>query len=127
MNNDKVFLACAQAAHEANRAYCVALGDTSQVPWEHAPEWQRDSALKGVHGVLVDGNGPRESHASWLAEKRRDGWVYGETKNPDTREHPCMREYDELPEEQQKKDMLFVVVVRMMAASLGFDIPTNRT
>lgn len=45
--------ACARAAHEANRAYCLALGDTSQLPWEEALGWQRDSAIKGVHKDLI--------------------------------------------------------------------------
>lgn len=125
MNNETIFNACAHAAHEANRAYCTALGDTSQPPWENAPTWQRDSALEGVRGVLIEGNGPKESHASWLAAKRRDGWVYGPTKNPDTKEHPCMVEYDELPEHQKIKDTIFVNTVRVMAAALGFTTEPN--
>src|SRR5438105_262770 len=39
----EVVEACARAAHEVNRAYCLALGDASQVAWEDAPEWQRSS------------------------------------------------------------------------------------
>ena len=35
MNN--IIEACARAAHEANRAYCLALGDTSQPSWDDAP------------------------------------------------------------------------------------------
>lgn len=65
--------ACARAAHEANRAYCVALGDDSQASWEDAPVWQRDSARNGVRGVLA-GNTPEQSHESWLREKEATGW-----------------------------------------------------
>ncbi len=43
----------AQIAHETNRAYCQSIGDQSQPPWESAPDWQRDSAIKGVAGVLA--------------------------------------------------------------------------
>lgn len=116
-NSDKI-AACARAAHEVNRAYCLAIGDHSQVPWEKAPGWQQMSALKGVDGVLA-GNGPEQSHESWLAEKEATGWTYGPIKDPVKREHPCFVPYAELPEAQKKKDALFVATVRCMAAALG--------
>lgn len=113
-----IALACARAAHEANRAYCIALGDDSQVPWEEAPENIQASALAGVHGVLIDGNGPRESHESWLRFKRLDGWVHGTVKDADMKTHPCMVPYDELPPAQRAKDAIFIAVVRAVAAGL---------
>jgi hypothetical protein len=101
----------ARAAHEVNRAYCEAIGDASQVPWSQAPEWQRTSAINGVAGVIA-GNTPRQSHESWLEEKRATGWKWGRVKNPDAKEHPCFVAYDELPPAQRAKDALFVAVVR---------------
>ena len=38
----------ARVAHEINKAYCEALGDTSQKGWADAPQWQIDSACNGV-------------------------------------------------------------------------------
>ncbi len=111
-------LACAQAAHEANRAYCAALGDNSQVTWEAAPDWQRESAIKGVEGVLR-GNDPKQSHESWLEEKVRTGWKFGAVKDPDKKEHPCMVPYEDLPPEQRAKDHVFVNVVKSLATALG--------
>ena len=107
--------ACARAAHEANRAYCVALGDNSQVAWEDAPEWQRQSAINGVNGVL-SGNSPEQSHESWSAEKLATGWKYGPEKDPEKKEHPCLVPYAELPMDQRFKDDIFVAVVRAVAA-----------
>lgn len=101
------------AAHMANRAYCIALGDESQPTWADAPAWQRESALKGVEGVIA-GNGPEQSHECWLAEKRATGWKYGPVKDPDKREHPCFVPYGELPPEQKRKDAIFVETVRAM-------------
>lgn len=112
--------ACARAAHEANRAYCLALGDASQPAWDAAPDWQRSSALNGVRGVLIDGNGPRQSHESWLREKAAAGWVYGTVKDPAKKEHPCFVPYDQLPVEQMAKDDVFTHVVTIVAAALGF-------
>lgn len=103
----------ARAAHEANRAWCIAHGDTSQLPWDDAPAWQRDSCIVGVRGVLA-GNGPEQSHESWLAHKAADGWAYGETKDAEAKTHPCFRPYAELPAEQRAKDGIFCAVVNAM-------------
>lgn len=110
-------IACARAAHEANRAYCIAIGDNSQPSWDDAPGWQRSSAINGVAGALA-GATPEQSHESWLAEKRATGWKYGPIKNPDTKEHPCFVPYADLPPSQRAKDDLFLAVVRATAAAL---------
>lgn len=106
----------AQVAHEANRAYCDATGDYSQISWENAPEWQRKSAANGVHGIL---NGsietPEDAHLSWLREKEADGWVVGAVKDADAKTHPCIVPYHQLPAEQQRKDALFFAVVKALA------------
>jgi hypothetical protein len=109
---------CARAAHEVNRAYCLAIGDSSQPSWNDAPEWQRSSARQGVLGVYY-GNGPVESHGSWMAEKLANGWKYGPVKDPDKKEHPCMVAYEDLPPEQRKKDHLFITTVAAMFVALG--------
>lgn len=112
--------AAARAAHEANRAWCVAHGDHSQPAWEDAPTWQTDSARAGVLGV-IDGNGPRESHASWTAHKVADGWTYGPVKDPEAKRHPCLVDYDDLPPDQKAKDGIYVAVVRAVLAAGGVE------
>lgn len=71
--------------------------------------------MTGVRGV-IDGNGPEQSHESWLAQKDREGWRWGAVKDPDRLEHPCFVPYERLPESQKQKDHLFVAVVRGMVA-----------
>lgn len=105
----------ARVAHEVNRAYCQALGDFSLPTWEEAPEWQQDSILKGVDLHMDNpGTGPEGSHESWLKQKQAEGWVYGPVKNPETKEHPCMVPFAELPREQQAKDFIFRAVVHAL-------------
>jgi hypothetical protein len=102
----------ARVAHEVNRAYCAAIGDTSQVPWEDAPEWQRASALAGVEAHLEDPTmTPQESHEAWLMLKRQEGWTWGPRKNVEMKQHPALLEYELLPVEQRAKDYLFKAVV----------------
>lgn len=106
----------ARTAHEANRHYCALIGDPTQRPWDEAAEWQRESARKGVQGVL-DGNGPGDSHRSWLAEKEATGWIFGPVKDEAAKQHPCMVSFDKLSPEQQFKDHLFVFVVQGVLAA----------
>lgn len=106
----------AQICHEANRAYCRTIGDFSQVEWDTAPDWQRQSAVTGVSFTLDNPTAPSSAnHDSWLAEKERDGWKYGPIKDADKKEHPCFVPYDDLPAEQQAKDYLFRSIVLGLA------------
>lgn len=101
------------ACHNANKAYCESIGDTSQLPWEEAPEWQRKSAINGVEFHLRTPNAkPEDSHNSWLKEKEADGWKYGPVKDVEKKEHPCFVPYEQLPQEQKFKDALFILTFK---------------
>lgn len=103
----------ARVAHEVNRAYCQAIGDMSQLPWDAAPNWQRESAVNGVRHIMANPETtPEESHQNWLKEKILTGWTYGPVKDVEKRIHPCMVAYDKLPIEQRVKDHLFGAAVR---------------
>ena len=87
----------ARVCHEANRAYCETLGDSTQPPWEDAPTWQQQSAIAGVrfHHEHPDAT-DADSHDEWL------------------KTHPCMVAFDELPEHQRKKDRLFRLICKAL-------------
>lgn len=112
-------LAIAKVAHETNRAYCQSIGDFSQPQFGDAPDWQVQSAINGVRFHVANPDaGPAASHESWLDEKRKAGWTWGQVKDPDKKEHPCMVVYDDLPAEQRVKDALFISVVNAMKVLL---------
>lgn len=103
----------ARLAHEVNRGYCQFLGDDSQLPYDQAPEWQKQSAMLGVMGIASGTiKTPGDSHRSWLAQKEAEGWAYGPVKDPEKKEHPCMVPFGDLPEDQQAKDFLFMATVK---------------
>lgn len=98
----------ARICHEANRVYCMGLGDFSQSPWDRSPSWQRVSACTGVVKLMENlGMPPEEIHESWRKHKRAAGWVYGEKKDAEAKTHPCMVPFEQLPPEQQMKDKIF--------------------
>src|ERR1017187_4311131 len=106
----------ARVCHEANRAYCQALGDDTQPTWEDAPDWQIRSALAGVtlHQDDCDA-GPQASHESWMAQKVAEGWTFGSVKDPEAKTHPCLVPFAELPVEQKAKDFIFRAIVHAMS------------
>ena len=106
----------AKVCHEANRAYCETIGDTSQTAWESAPEWQRHSAIEGVKFCLENPDAPASAnHDSWLLVKENEGWKYGPVKDVEKKEHPCFVPYEDLPKEQKRKDALFKVICAALA------------
>jgi len=105
----------ARVCHEVNKAYCEALGDRSQLPWNDAPQWQKDSAVVGVRLHLGDPTAsPAASHDSWLEQKNKEGWCYGPVKDADRKTHPCFVSFEALPVEQQAKDFIFRAVVHAL-------------
>lgn len=105
----------ARVAHEINRAYCLAIGDSSQPTWEDAPSWQVESAVNGVMFHMEHPEaGPDASHNNWMKEKIEAGWVYGQVKDADAKIHPCIVPFEQLPMQQQFKDYLFRQVVHSL-------------
>lgn len=105
----------AMICHEVNRGLCQGIGDFSQPAWEDAPDWQKDSARNGVNAVM-EGKvvNPEDSHQNWATEKIAAGWKYGDVKDPEKKEHPCLVDFHELPADQQLKDALFLTVVEYL-------------
>lgn len=113
-------LSIARVAHEINRAYCLSLGDYTQPVWEEAPNWQRDSACKGVQAHLDNPDlTPEQSHELWMKQKVAEGWVFGVVKDGNAKTHPCIRPYSELPPEQRAKDYLFRGTVHAIAREMA--------
>lgn len=105
-------LQIALVCHQANKAWCEANDDNSQKDWHDAEHWQRQSAINGVEFRLKNPNAGHDAqHNSWLDEKVKDGWVYGEIKDAEAKTHPCIVPFEQLPQFQKKKDALFCAIV----------------
>ena len=103
----------ASHCHDANKAFCDAIGDHSQVEWEDAGDRIRQSAIDGVVKIIdMEITTPADSHSSWMKFKLADGWKYGPVKDSEKKEHPCIVEYSKLPPEQIAKDFIFFNIVK---------------
>ena len=108
-------LRIARACHEANRALCASFGDHSQLPWDQAEQWQRDSAIAGVKFRLKNPDaGDDCQHNAWMQDKIDNGWKYGTKKDAELKEHPCIVPFDQLPPEQKAKDAIFSAIVNAL-------------
>lgn len=106
----------AKICHEANKALCETQGDFTQISWELAPDWQKESAIQGVRFKLDNPEAtPEQQHQAWTDSKVNDGWVWGPSKNADLKTHHCLVPYNELPVQQQAKDHLFTGIVKSLA------------
>lgn len=108
----------ARLAHTINKALCEATGDDSQPAWEDASDDQKASITSGVitaANYVANSQGrqmnPEESHNGWMARKLRQGWRYGEVKDTELKEHPCLLPWNELPRADRLKDVLFSGIV----------------
>lgn len=105
----------AKVAHEVNKAYCESLGDCSQPSWQDAPDWQKDSIVRGVKYHLENSEvTPAQSHENWRFEKFDQGFVYGEVKDEVAKTHPCCVPYEDLPDSQKAKDFIFRQIVHSL-------------
>jgi hypothetical protein len=107
----------ARVCHEALRAYSQTLGDDSLLPWDEAPEWQKESSRDGVRFQFAQFAAGVESSASathdeWLRERRAAGWKRGQTKDHQTKQHPALVAYADLPLAEKLKDYLFAAICK---------------
>ncbi len=107
--------ATAKVCHEANRAYCEALGDWSHPHWSAASQPLKESVIAGIHELDDNPNlTPENLHEKWLDRKVREGWGYGRVKNEELKQHPNCIAYNHLPREERLKDDLFHAVARAL-------------
>lgn len=64
----------------------------------------------------------RMEHDRWMEEKRQNGWVYAPVRDNDAKKHPCLVPYDELPLDEQEKDISAVSQIPARLAEVGFRI-----
>lgn len=132
MPRETAFALIARAAHEANRAYCQITEDPLQRDrWERMTDEFRAGLTRGVvkiANLAIAGETvlPSTIHEAWMADKKADGWTLG-AFDPEKKTHPNLKPFGELPEAQQKKDELFIVVVwTLLDLTLGIEMPGAR-
>lgn len=61
-------------------------------------------------------------HEVWAQTRMEQGWTYGEVRNDELKQHPCLVEYEELPEEERVYDRNTAIGTLKLIRQLGFSI-----
>ena len=61
-------------------------------------------------------------HEVWAQTRLEQGWTYGEVRNDELKQHPCLVEYEELPEEERVYDRNTAIGTLKLIRQLGFNI-----
>lgn len=108
LSHEQVAMIC----HEAHRAFCAAMGDTTIDPWDKALDYQRQSAIAGIKAIAESDDirraiDPERLHESWLENALRTGWRYGEVKDREKKTHPALLPWKALSDNEKAKSALF--------------------
>ena len=64
-------------------------------------------------------------HDVWAQTRIEQGWSYGEKRDDQLREHPCLIPYEELPESEKLYDRNSSLQTLKLIIKLGFRIVTD--
>lgn len=64
----------------------------------------------------------RNSHEVWGKQRISDGWEHGGHRDDETKQHPCLVPYEELPESEKEYDRVLAVQTIKLILSLGYQI-----
>ena len=119
-----------------------ALVDWADLP-EHLKQMNRDAARDlpeklavlgyvlcqdapaGGSTVAIDPKDPqverlaKREHERWLRREVKTGWRYGDPRDDARQLHPCIRPWEELPEDERDKDRLIVVELPKIVEAAG--------
>ena len=61
-------------------------------------------------------------HEVWAQSRMEQGWIYGQERNDQFKQHPCLVAYEELPEVEKAYDRDTAVGTLKLILKLGFNI-----
>lgn len=61
-------------------------------------------------------------HDVWAQSRISDGWRYGPERNDERKEHPCLVEYEQLPDSERDYDRNTTIGTLKLILKLGFKI-----
>ena len=61
-------------------------------------------------------------HDVWAQSRIEQGWTYGPERNDERKEHPCLVEYEQLPDSERDYDRNTAIGTLKLILKLGFKI-----
>jgi hypothetical protein len=64
----------------------------------------------------------KNAHDVWAQGRIAEGWSYGEKRDDGEKRHPCLVEYEDLPESEKQYDRNTAMETLKLILSLGYKI-----
>lgn len=64
----------------------------------------------------------RNVHDNWAIGRTNDGWIYGPERNDKLKQHPCLVDYDNLPENEKDYDRATAIETLKVILKSGWSI-----
>ena len=64
----------------------------------------------------------KNTHDVWAKSRMEQGWTYGETRNDEKKETPCLIAYEELSENEKEYDRNTAIETLKLIIKLGYSI-----
>lgn len=64
----------------------------------------------------------RNVHDNWAVGRLNDGWIYGPEQDDTLKKHPCLVDYDDLPESEKEYDRNTAMETLKTILKLGWEI-----
>lgn len=99
----------ARVFYAASHVLQEALEDP-QPPWDELPAWQQDAMIDVTRKCML-GASPKQLHALFVQHYTARGWTYGPSKDWQTRQHPVLIPWHQLPGRHQARFKLWQAIV----------------
>ena len=83
---------------------------------EHRPNLLSDNETAAVEQIA------RNVHDVWAQGRLDEGWTYGPVRDDALKHHPCLVDYDDLPDSEREYDRATALGTLKLITKFGFRI-----
>lgn len=109
--HQKKIVGLAKICHEAQRAFCQTMGDFSHPNWDLTSPWYQKVMVECVTFVFNKVSDVNQLHIFWSSQMTALGWSYGLVFNEKEKEHPNLKNFNDISFEEQIKYAIFMANV----------------
>jgi len=117
--HQKKIVGIGKITHEAIRALCETMDDFSLAPWEHTEPWYQRVMVECVTFLFREQQDVQKLHVYWCSQMTAGGWKYGLVYNEETKEHPNLKDFDQVSFEEGMKYSLMVAVALALSPAMA--------
>ncbi len=112
----------AEELNERRKRLIAKMNEPSEsTEYEPKPVDTSDVVLPD-HVLALSEKLAKNTHEVWSKTRMEQGWVFGENRNDAERQHPCLVDYESLPESEKEYDRNTALETLRLIMKLGYKI-----